>query len=451
LANPPTLSAVISVTSASISVQWSNNNNPDYTRWGILRSTDNFVTSTTTLKTFSDNYTTTSYLASDLLPLTSYWFKVQAFNEDGLATNYDLTITTMTLSSEAEPPPIPPSDTIPPTISYTPSITEVNIIGDIITISADVVDDRCIDYVRIYFRKNGETSFSFSDFVPLPSTNTYSGYGMIPVSAITTVGLEYFITASDGVNISTTSIYTVSVSRICEKKPDSQFVVEALDGNPDDGSTKIQFSDFLDLTISIEQKDSLLENSFGIEEIANKNNLHPIVTYTFGITNTAVFEKLFYITLLYFDINNDGLVETEYGQVTDISETELSVYFWDGVRWRFIGGKPDYERNTFTIRVNKPGKYALFAKSRTSEKAVPEEKFITVFTPATFGEKAEEVSIYDASGVEVIKLSKANFYGSVITWNGTDENNKKVESGIYIFKIKTTDGKTEYGTIVVAK
>ncbi|MEW6556281.1 MAG: carboxypeptidase regulatory-like domain-containing protein [Elusimicrobiota bacterium] len=104
LANPPSGSGIVSVSSFSISISWSNNSNPTGTKWGILRSVDNFASSTT-LKAFSDNYTTTSYLASDLLPLTSYWFKVCAYNEEGIATT-DISVATITLS-----PPQPPAPT----------------------------------------------------------------------------------------------------------------------------------------------------------------------------------------------------------------------------------------------------------------------------------------------------------------------------------------------------
>ncbi|MEW6557536.1 MAG: carboxypeptidase regulatory-like domain-containing protein, partial [Elusimicrobiota bacterium] len=95
LANPPSGTQITQISSTTITLNWSSDN-PSGTRYGILRSLDSGFTSPTTLKAFSDNYTSTSYLASDLLPLTSYWFKVNAFNGDELATAFDTTISTRT-------------------------------------------------------------------------------------------------------------------------------------------------------------------------------------------------------------------------------------------------------------------------------------------------------------------------------------------------------------------
>ncbi|MFH2070296.1 MAG: fibronectin type III domain-containing protein [Elusimicrobiota bacterium] len=105
LANPPTGSYVSAVSSSSITVNWGANSNPSYTRWGILRSTDNFTTSTNTLTNFGSNYTNTSYTDSGLTVVTTYYYKVQTFNEGGIATAFDTTVSTVTL---------PPSDTTPP-------------------------------------------------------------------------------------------------------------------------------------------------------------------------------------------------------------------------------------------------------------------------------------------------------------------------------------------------
>jgi hypothetical protein len=104
LANPPTSSVIISVTSASISVAWDANGNPSWTRWGILRSTDNFSISTNVVTNFDTNWTNTSYTDSGLAEFTTYFYKVQAFNEERIATTYDIIISTRT------------EDTIPPTV-----------------------------------------------------------------------------------------------------------------------------------------------------------------------------------------------------------------------------------------------------------------------------------------------------------------------------------------------
>ncbi|MFC2049033.1 FG-GAP-like repeat-containing protein, partial [Elusimicrobiota bacterium] len=101
LANPATGTYVVSVSSYYISLEWEANNNPVYTSWGVLRSTDNFAASTTTLTVFIDTYTTTSYYDDTILPSTTYWYTIKAFNGEGKETAYDAIVTTVTLSEIA--------------------------------------------------------------------------------------------------------------------------------------------------------------------------------------------------------------------------------------------------------------------------------------------------------------------------------------------------------------
>ncbi|MEW6536907.1 MAG: fibronectin type III domain-containing protein, partial [Candidatus Auribacterota bacterium] len=100
-ANPPTGSVIVERSSFSVQIQWSANSNPNYTRWGIVRSTESGFTSATTLKAFADNYVTTDYTDTGLNPNTNYWYKVNAYNEDGLATGYDTAVSTKTLPAPA--------------------------------------------------------------------------------------------------------------------------------------------------------------------------------------------------------------------------------------------------------------------------------------------------------------------------------------------------------------
>jgi len=93
-ANPPTGSEIVSVSSYSITLNWSDNGNPSYTRWGILRSTDNFVTSTTTLKDFSGDFTAYVFADVNLTNDVTYWYKVRAYNEGELPTDFDVPVST---------------------------------------------------------------------------------------------------------------------------------------------------------------------------------------------------------------------------------------------------------------------------------------------------------------------------------------------------------------------
>ncbi|MFH2070688.1 MAG: fibronectin type III domain-containing protein [Elusimicrobiota bacterium] len=104
LANPPAETQVIAVSSESVSIQWNANSNPSDTRWGILRSTNNFATSTATLTDFGSNYTSTSFTDSGLQPDASYYYKVCAYNKDGIASDFILAMTTLTALSVPSTP-----------------------------------------------------------------------------------------------------------------------------------------------------------------------------------------------------------------------------------------------------------------------------------------------------------------------------------------------------------
>jgi hypothetical protein len=103
-ANAPVSSYIMWRTSYSIRIGWSDNNNPSDTVWGIIRSSNNFLTSTTTLKVFINGYTPTSYTDIPLAFDTTYYYKVKAYNRNGIESAYDVTISTLT---QLSPPPCP--------------------------------------------------------------------------------------------------------------------------------------------------------------------------------------------------------------------------------------------------------------------------------------------------------------------------------------------------------
>ena len=90
----------------------------------------------------------------------------------------------------------PSSSNSPPTITHT-AITSANS-GQNITISTKVTDDVKVDQVTLYFKKS--TDNSYTKIIMALSENTY--YGVIPDSIVTTVGIQYYINATDGTNFS---------------------------------------------------------------------------------------------------------------------------------------------------------------------------------------------------------------------------------------------------------
>jgi hypothetical protein len=94
--NPPINSIIADVSSAAITIAWDPNSNPGTPIYGILRSQDNFLTSTTTIKGFDDRYTSVSFIDTNVLPNATYYYKVNAYNSSGLSTEYDIVVYALT-------------------------------------------------------------------------------------------------------------------------------------------------------------------------------------------------------------------------------------------------------------------------------------------------------------------------------------------------------------------
>jgi len=65
----------------------------------------------------------------------------------------------------------------------------------------------------------------------------------------------------------------------------------------------------------------------------------------------------------------------------------------------------------------------------------------------TFGDNAVEVVIYDTAGNRVFSRSRSG--AGNIVWDGRDSGGNKLESDVYLCKIKGSGGETVHHTIVV--
>ncbi len=83
---------------SSVTVSWEHGENPAGTVWSLLRSTDNFKTSTDTLKSFKDGYTSTEFTDTKETGIRKgekFYWKVAAYNHGGVITEYDVTVSTL--------------------------------------------------------------------------------------------------------------------------------------------------------------------------------------------------------------------------------------------------------------------------------------------------------------------------------------------------------------------
>ncbi len=81
----------------------------------------------------------------------------------------------------------------------------------------------------------------------------------------------------------------------------------------------------------------------------------------------------------------------------------------------------------------------------------PEQHFLTPSNPElVFGKQVEEVFIRDVRGRVLWEMKRGNS-SQIIVWYGTDKDGESIESGLYIYQMRTSDGKRKYGVAVIAK
>jgi len=130
LASAPGSAVPSTIAGSSFTITWSDNGNPGYTRYEVSLSTDNFAANFATPAAFGALMATTADLVN-LNPVTTYYVRVRAENNETIPilTAFSPTTTTVTLST--------PSSTAPPssaTFSLSP-ITGTDAGGTAVTIT----------------------------------------------------------------------------------------------------------------------------------------------------------------------------------------------------------------------------------------------------------------------------------------------------------------------------
>ncbi len=70
---------------------------------------------------------------------------------------------------------------------------------------------------------------------------------------------------------------------------------------------------------------------------------------------------------------------------------------------------------------------------------------------AVFGDEAEEVTIVDVNGRKIYHATRAEAGGTSLSWDCRDAAGRRVNSGVYIAKIRMRDGGIRYQTFAVVK
>ena len=103
LSAPSSGAYVSSRSSWSVAIAWQANTNSAATRWGVERSTDNFAADLLVLVSSTDARTVRTYLDTGLADLTTYYYRVNSFNEEAFVSGYGAVISTVTLSTPTAP------------------------------------------------------------------------------------------------------------------------------------------------------------------------------------------------------------------------------------------------------------------------------------------------------------------------------------------------------------
>ncbi|MFH1367622.1 MAG: hypothetical protein ABII64_00710 [Elusimicrobiota bacterium] len=352
-------------------------------------------------------------------------------------------------------------DSTPPGVDAE-EISKAGILGQPIVFVSTATDSNSgVGYIRLWY-KLYSGSWATADMSLTGISGGSRGEYTLAGDKINQEGsIYYFVQAADNRGNaalwkSLTEPQVITVSRTTEFPPVRTGSVSLPNNDPKHGEVKLDIPAGAlpaPVAITITQGDASLEPAVTDDTVdRSKNSGKPVAAYSFGPTGTN-FAKPVTLTLLYFDPNDTGIVQLEDGSLTSIDEntSALQIFYWDGVQWRLLGGTVDKTKNTVSVKINHFSKYAIFPLGSAALFSAPEEKFITPMMPATFGYKAEEVTVYDIAGNQAVDFTKEDFGGGTIQWNGYDEEGRFVESGVYIYRIKTTEGKSVYGVIVVAK
>ncbi len=104
-------------------------------------------------------------------------------------------------------------DTTAPTITHTP--VESATADKEKSIEATITDDVSVESATLYYRKKGDTTYT--DITMSVSGDTYTA--TIPASAMTTDGVEYYITATDGTNSARSPTTGAHEIEVTEEEP----------------------------------------------------------------------------------------------------------------------------------------------------------------------------------------------------------------------------------------
>ncbi|MHB9154846.1 MAG: hypothetical protein ACYC5N_04025 [Endomicrobiales bacterium] len=312
--------------------------------------------------------------------------------------------------------------------------------------------------VSFYYFNDSETSISTATVQVPASISAFAFRFEVPVNFTKAKYFYYCIEVVDSRGFRTywpkansREFYRVDIQALAVASVTADGGTVTLnDGNPDDGVTSLDIPPgALDSSVSISIEEVLPADSSLASGGSLTGNSRPVAVYRF-LPEGLVFNKMVTMNLLFKDLDQDGIVDG-----TTYRENTLRIFWWDGIEWRLVGGEVNPLTNVVSTKLKHFSLYAVFpAGDMTDNDYRPKERIITPASVDTRNDFAsfsgiddiDVINIYDISGKRIRQLRDA------YTWDGKDDTNTMVESGLYIYQIKLkTTGKVISGTIAVAK
>ncbi len=334
---------------------------------------------------------------------TGTW-KVQVFSTGN--GNYS-SVLSAEQSFEANP------NTAPPVITHTPIITWRN--NTAMIINATIIDDTGVESAVLFYRKATERTYVS---VQMSSTSQDIWSGTIPASAVTSVGLEYYIWTTDGINNATTPVYTVTVPTT------TATIIEGRE-------IRVYYNGTRNLTVRNVASDEceILRGNIP----ADRGD----IGFFIDINITGVFRNAF-ITMQYND-----------SDVVGVDENTLRMYYWNDTTngWILIEDSGVWtNNNTVWANVTHLTIFAPMAE-KVSVNTPPTSVTLNIPTGATKNLLTltwSKNTDSDFASYEIYKSTSSGTLGTLVTTINTNTTNTYTVTGLapgttYYFTIRIVD------------
>ncbi len=452
LANAPINLTITSVNFTAIGLSWGSAGNANGTQYRLERSEDNVSFSPVV------TVTTTNYTNTGLTDLTTYYYRVRAFNGDGIITAPSLTVSTTT-----------------------PEIT------DLIPPEAPLGLKGTLDPSGNAFTLTWEEVTQSSDTTPITDLVGYNVYRRTSIHGTPVKLTPVPITARAYADVVNNQVFYYTVRAIDTSGNESGEAFLA-DSSGDANVIFIGDDDLSTVSMPASVNDLMRSayNKYGVplyirmteEPVSSataiirhvKLSLHRSDTKSV-ITDLAFAKPQSIIAIAYSLVGGQigygsPLSVSALTPAAAISPNQLSIYWSNGVTWVKVGGAVDTAAQVVRIKSSFLGSYQLrVAATATSLSLDQANVYPRVFTPNGDGfndrvyfvlenpnSAAVTGQIVDLGGRVVATLApqSGTGIGTTLIWDGKDSSGAVVPGGAYIYKIKG-EGKTFTGTVGVAR